>query len=321
MDSVWQDARLGVRTLLKAPVFTIAVVLTLGLGIGANAAVFTIVNRLLLKPLPVRDAGGLYVLAVQHEGNEDPHNVSWLDYQDYRDKSGAFGELAAYDVNFVGLSTGSRADRITVSYVTSNYFSMLGVPPALGRVLQPGDAAVPGADPIAVLGHSYWKKRFNSDPFVVGRAVIVNGKPFTVAGVVPAWFEGVYALVEFDAYLPLSMQASDDYKNRTTKRDEHSLHVIGRLKPGLGRAQAQAAVSVLATQLEAQFPETNKTVRARVIPERLARPEANSADQTPVVACVFIDLVATEIFTIPGCAVMPTTRSARFPASATLCVT
>jgi hypothetical protein len=81
--------------------FTGAVVLTLGLGIGANAAVFTIVNRLLLRPLPVRDARGLYVLAVQHEGNEDPHNVSWLDYLDYKDRSGAFGELAAYDIDFV----------------------------------------------------------------------------------------------------------------------------------------------------------------------------------------------------------------------------
>jgi predicted permease len=291
MDSLWQDIRLGLRTLLKAPLFTVAVVLTLGLGIGANAAVFTIVNRLLLKPLPVRDAGGLYVLAVQHEGNEDLHNVSWLDYQDFKDKSGAFEELAAYDVNFVGLSTNNRAERITVSYVTSNYFSMLGVPPALGRVLQPGDAAVPGGDPVVILGHAYWMKRFNSDQSVVGRAVIVNGKPFTVAGVVPAWFEGVYALVEFDAYLPLSMEGADAYKTMTTKRDEHSLHVIGRLKPGLGREKAQAAVSVLAKQLETEFPETNKTVRARIVPERLARPEANSADQTPVVAGVFLVLV------------------------------
>ena len=268
----------------EGPLFTIAVVLTLGLGIGANAAVFTIVNRLLLKPLPVRDAGGLYVLAVQHEGNNDPHNVSWLDYQDFKDKSGAFEELAAYDIGFVGLSTDNRAERITVSYVTSNYFSMLGVPPAFGRVLQPGEAAVPGADPIVILGHSYWKKRFNAIRRSSAARVVVNGKPFTVAGVVPASFQGVYALVEFDGYLPLSMQPADDYKNMTTKRDEHSLHVIGRLKPGLGAQQAQAAVSLLATQLEAQFPETNKTVQARIIPERLARPEANSADQTPVVA-------------------------------------
>src|SRR6267142_2371974 len=126
METLWQDVRLGLRTLFKAPLFTVAVVLTLGLGIGANAAVFTIVNRLLLKPLPVRDAGGLYVLAIQHEGNEDPHNISWLDFLDYRDKSGAFEDLAAYDVNFVGLSADNRAERITVTYVTSNYFSMLG---------------------------------------------------------------------------------------------------------------------------------------------------------------------------------------------------
>jgi putative ABC transport system permease protein len=108
---------------------------------------------------------------------------------------------------------------------------------------------------------------------------------------VPAWFQGVYALVEFDGYLPFSMSPQEDYSRLTTKRDEHSLHVIGRLKPGLGRAQAQAAVNVLARQLETQYPETNKTVRARIIPERLARPEANSADQTPVVAAVFLVLV------------------------------
>ncbi|MEO6235475.1 MAG: ABC transporter permease [Vicinamibacterales bacterium] len=291
MHSIWQDARLGMRALLKAPVFTLAVVLTLGLGIGANAAVFTIVNRLLLKPLPVREAAGLHVLGIQHQGNENPHNLSWLDYLDYRDRSGAFADLAAYDVDFVGLSIDKRAERITVSHVTNNYFSMLGVPPALGRVLQPGDSAEPGGSPIIVLGHTYWQNRFNSDASVVGRAVVVNGKPFTVAGVVPAWFEGVYALVEFDAYLPLSMVAAEQYTTMTTKRDEHSLHVIGRLKPGLRREQAQAAVNVLASQLETQYPDSNKTVRARVIPERLARPEANSADQTPVVAAVFLVLV------------------------------
>jgi len=291
MDSLWQDARLGVRALLKAPLFTAAVVITLGLGIGANAAVFTIVNRMLLKPLPVRDPGGLYVLAVQHEGNEDPHDVSWLDYQDFRDKSGAFEDLAAYDINFVALSADNRAERILVSYVTSNYFSMLAVPPALGRMLQPGDAKEPGRDPIIILGHSYWQRRFNSDPSVVGRGVIVNGKPFTVAGVVPESFQGTYALVEFDAYMPFSMEAPEAYKEMTTKRDAHSMHVIGRLKPGLGQKQAQAAVTVLARQLEAQYPATNKTVRARLIRERLARPEANSADQTPIVAGIFLVLV------------------------------
>jgi predicted permease len=291
MDALWQDVRLGVRSLFKSPLFTAAVVITLGLGIGANAAVFTIVNRMLLKPLPVKDPGGLYVLAIGHEGNEEPHNVSWLDYQDYKEKSGAFEDLAAYNVNFVGLSADNRAERIAVTYVTSNYFSMLGVPPGLGRVLQPGEAQQPGADPVIVLGHSYWAKRFNRDPSIVGRPVLINGNPFTVAGVVPEWFHGAYALVEFDAYMPLSMLPPDTYRDMSTKRDEHSLHVIGRLRRGVDRAQAQAAVSVLAKQIETQYPGTNKTVRARLIPERLARPEANSADQTPVVAGIFLVLV------------------------------
>src|SRR6187549_2876178 len=110
MDSVWQDVRLGFRALFKSPLFTTAVVLTLGLGIGANAAVFTIVNRMLLKPLPVRDPGGLFVLAVQHEGNDEPHNVSYLDFQDYRDRSGAFEDLAGYSIDFVGLSSEGRAE-------------------------------------------------------------------------------------------------------------------------------------------------------------------------------------------------------------------
>src|SRR5262249_24192864 len=168
------NIRLALRSLLKAPVFTAAVVLTLGLGIGANAAVFAIVNRLLLQPLPVRDPGNLYVLAIQHEGNEDPHDLSWLDYLDYRDKSGAFEDLAAYDFGFVGFSVDNHAERITISYVTSNFFSMLGVPPAVGRVLQPGESAAPGADPVIVLGHAYWKKRFSGDPSIVGRAVLVD---------------------------------------------------------------------------------------------------------------------------------------------------
>ena len=166
MGTLWSDVRLGLRTLGRAPLFTAAVVLTLGLGIGANAAVFTIVNRLLLAPMPVRDPGGLFVLGVQHEGGEQPHNVSWLDYQDYV-RSGPFAELLAYTADFVGLSADQRAERIVVSYVTSNYFSMLGVAPAFGRVLQPGEAVQPGADPVIVLGHSYWKKRFSADPSAV----------------------------------------------------------------------------------------------------------------------------------------------------------
>jgi predicted permease len=286
---MWQDIRIGMRGLIRAPAFTATVVLTLALGIGANAAVFTIVNLLLLKPMPVRDPANLYVLAVTHEGNEEPHNVSWADLQDYRTRSGVFDDLAAYDFAFVGLSADRRAERITISYVSNNLFSMLGVAPAAGRLIQPSDDPAPGASPIVVLGHSYWQRRFNGDPAVVGRSVLVNGRPFTVAGVVPRSFQGPYALVEFDGYVP--MTEAPKVQDRLTKRDEHSYHALGRLKPGVTIAQAQAAVNVTASQLEQQYPDTNKTVHARVIPERLARPEANSAGQIPLVAAVFVTLV------------------------------
>jgi putative ABC transport system permease protein len=290
MDALWQDVRLGLRALLKSPLFTAAVVLTLGLGIGANAAVFSIVNRLLLRPLPVRDPAALQVLTVAHEGNQSPHNVSWLDYADYK-ANPVFEDLAAYDIGFVGLSTDQRAERIAVSYVTSNFFSMLGITPAVGRLLQPSEGSQPGADAVIVLGHSYWRRRFNDDPTVAGRRVIVNGQPYTIAGVVPEKFQGVYALVEFDAYIPLTMLPTDQYRDMIAKRDQHALHVIGRLAPGVSRAQAQAAIDVQASQLEAKYPDTNKSVHARLIPERQARPEANNADAMPAVAGIFLVLV------------------------------
>jgi putative ABC transport system permease protein len=292
MGTLWQDVRQGLRVLGKAPSFTIAVALTLGLGIGANAAVFSIINALMLRPLPVADPTNLYVLSVTHQDNDQPHQVSWADYIDYRDSAGVFSDVAAYQIDFAGLSADNRADRIAVGYVTGNFFTMLGVAPRAGRLILPDEGKKFGADPVIVLGHSYWKKRFNADPSVVGRHVQVNGRPFTVAGVVPETLYGVYALVEFDGYMPFGMISPEQaYRETIARRDNHDLRVIGRLRPGVSFARAQAGVELLSRQLEQQYPETNKTVRARLIPERLARPEPNAADSNPFVAGVFMLLV------------------------------
>ncbi len=292
MGTLWQDVRLGLRVLAKSPSFTLAITLTLGLGIGANAAVFSIINTLLLRPLPVADPTNLYVVSVTHQDNEQPHQVSWADYVDYRDKAGVFSDLAAYDIGFAGLSADNRADRLTVTHVTGNFFSMLGLTPAVGRLILPGEGETYGADPVIVLGHTYWKKRFGGDPSVVGRQVLVNGQPFTIVGVVPETFMGVYTLVEFDAYMPFGMIFPEPtYREMIARRDNHELRVLGRLKPGVSLAQAQAGLTLLSSQLEQQYPDTNKTVRARVIPEHLARPEPNAADSNPFVAGVFMLLV------------------------------
>src|SRR5262249_51206022 len=145
-----------------------------------------------------------------------------------------FSDLAAYSIDFAGLSADNRADRIAVSYVTGNFFSMLGVGAGLGRAILPSEGAVFGADPVIVLGRAYWKKRFNGDAHVVGRTVLVNGRPSVVAGVVPEGFTGTYALVEFDAYMPLGMIFPEkSYTELVDRRENHDLRVIGRLQKGL----------------------------------------------------------------------------------------
>jgi putative ABC transport system permease protein len=292
MDTLWQDIRQGVRMLFKSPGFTLAVALTLGLGIGANAAVFSIVNTMLLRPLAVADPYNLYFLTTVHQENEQPHNVSWKDFTDAREQRDVFADLAGYSIGFAGLSADNRADRIAVAYVTGNYFSMLGITPGAGRLIQPNEGRQYGADPVIVLGHSLWKRRFNGDLSVVGRLVRINSQPFTVIGVVPQTFLGTYALIEFDAYMPIGMVYPEtDYKEMIERRDNHGLRVVGRLTPSSTMARAHAGLDVLASQLERQYPETNKTVRFRLVPEYLGRPEPNNADTMPFVAGVFLLLV------------------------------
>ena len=246
-----------------------------------------------IKPtLAVSDPHNLYIVTTVHEENPDPHQVSWKDFVDYRDQSGVFSELSGYTIGFAGLAADNRADRIAVAYVTGNYFSMLGVRPGYGRLILPSEGHAFGADPVIVLGHSFWKQRFNGDPSIVERTVQVNAKPFTVVGVVPEHFTGTYALVEFEAYMPRAMVPSEgDFRESMDRRDNHELRVLGRLKPGMSMGQAQAGLDVVSRQLEQQYPDTKRTVRTRLIPEHLARPEPNSADSNPYVAGVFLLLV------------------------------
>src|SRR5436190_16530200 len=241
MDSLLLDIRQAIRMLVNSPVFTVTIAITLGLGIGANAAVFSIVNTLLLRPLPVADPSNLYVVSVTHQDNEQLHQVSYADFVDYRKQTEIFSDLAAYSIDFAGLNADNRADRIAVAYVTGNFFSLLGLGAGLGRTILPSEGAVSGADPVIVLGRTYWKKRFNGDAAVVGRKIAVNGRPFIVAGVVPEGFYGVYALVEFDAYMPFGMIYPEKaYTELVTRRENHDLRLLGRLPGGVTLAQAQA---------------------------------------------------------------------------------
>ena len=293
MDTLWQDIRYALRSLRRAPGFLLVVMLTLGLGIGANTAVFSVVNSFLLRPLPVRAPEQLVVLSVTHEGNQEPHSVSYLDYQDYRKQQDVFEDITGYYIGFMGLGAeaGSNrsAERMIVEYVDGNYFELLGVQAKYGRLILPTEGQALGADPVLVLGHSFWKKRFGGDPNVVGRVVRASGRMFTIVGVVPESFKGTYNVAEFDGYVPLGMAVLDaSNRDSLERRDNHDLRSLARLKPGIGITQAQSAMNVIAKRLEAQYPDTNKTVTMHLFAENLARPEPSGAAQNPLVASVFL---------------------------------
>jgi predicted permease len=291
MGTLVQDIRIALRMLAKNPGFSMVVVLTLALGIGANTAVFSIVNSFLFNPLPVRDAGRLIVVAYHDPQLSFAHQVSNPDFQDFQAHSDVTSDMTAFLVNFAGLSGDNRSERILVTYAKGNYFSSLGVQPALGRLFLPSEGEVPGADPIIVLGHSYWMRRFNGDPSVVGKSVNLNGRPVTVVGVVPKAFFGTFYIVESDAYVPLGMYAgSGGSPNILTDRKDRQLRVLAHLKPGVSIERARVSLQLAADNLAREYPE-DTGLKMDIIPEKLARPEAASASAWPLITAVFLGLV------------------------------
>jgi macrolide transport system ATP-binding/permease protein len=274
MGTLWQDFRYGVRTLLRTPAFACVAILTLGLGIGVNTGIFSVVNMLTLRPLPVRNPSQLTVLAFQREKGPLQNQFSYPDFQDIRAQSSdVFSDVMGYDFGVDGLSVNGRADRIMTNYVTGNYFTLLGLQPALGRLILPSEGKTAGADPVLVLGYSYWKSHFGGDRSIVGRAVQVNGHPVTIVGVAPASFHGVYPLIETQGYLPYGMRTIDDPPaDFLTDRGMQTMTVFARLKPGVSLKQAQAALNVIATRLSRDHPDTDKGISVQLFREVEARP-------------------------------------------------
>src|ERR1700689_2643182 len=286
MGTIVQDIRVAARMLVKNPGFSVVVILTLALGIGANTAVFSIVNSFLFSPLPVKDAGRLIVMAYEDPKAAFPHEVSNADLQDFAAQSQVTSDMPAFLVNFAGLSTGNRSERVFVTFAEGNYFSALGIQPALGRLFLPSEGETAGADPVIVLGYWYWMRRFNGDPAVVGKSVNLNGQPVTIIGVAPKPFFGTFYIVDSEVYAPLGLFASSAGSvDILTDRTQRQLRVLAHLKPGISIAQASA------NNLAREYPQTDAGLKMDLIPEKLARPEAASASFWPVIASVFMGLV------------------------------
>src|SRR5216683_874479 len=290
MNGLLQDLRLAIRQLCKKPGFALTVVLTLALGIAANVGIFSIVNGIILRPLPVPQPQQITVLAAQQQGA--PLGVYFLSYPelvDLRKQADAFSELFASEVALGGMSADNKADHFVGSNVSGNYFSALGVKPALGRLFLPGEGEHVGSEDQIVLGYSYWQKRFAGSSQVIGKQVLVDGKPATIIGVAPKEFHGTSFALNMDAYLPMSMRAVTD-PSLWTSRDDRQWIVMGRLKPGVSLAQAQSSISLIADRLANEYPASEKALNIQVMSERLSHPVPLPNNMIAVIAGLFLSL-------------------------------
>jgi predicted permease len=293
MATLWQDVRYAFRMLGKSPMLTIIVILTLALGIGANTAIFGLVNGILLRPLPVKSPEQIMVLAGQAQG--DTLGIFTLSYPqlvDLRKQADVFSDVFASQTNFGGLSYAGKANQFVYGYVTGNYFSGLGVQPALGRLFLPTEGEAGGKDPYIVLGYDFWQKRFGGEAGIVGKQALIDGQEATIIGVTPKGFQGTQFALNLDGYIPLNMLPAQDAATTWSDRSDRGLSVFGRLKPGVSLKQAQSSLNVVMTRLAEQYPATDKGVTIRMVPERLARPQPFPNNIVPFIAGIFLVLAA-----------------------------
>jgi hypothetical protein len=238
METLLQDLRYGARMLMKKPGFTLVAVLTLGLGIGANTAIFSLVNTVLLRPLPIAQPEQVVTLNFGTPGRGIFPLTGYPEYKDYRDRNQALAGLAAHSGGMVSLSNSGFSERVLGSYVTGNYFSLLGVSASLGRVIAPEDDLNPGAHPVVMLAYRCWQRRFGADPQIIGRSVLIGGLNYTVIGVTPPEFRGTELASTPELWFPMMMKPGLEVGSGPLKGRTSPVSTIGRLKEGVSWAQA-----------------------------------------------------------------------------------
>ena len=243
-----QDCRYALRMMRRAPGFTAVAILSLALGIGANTAIFSLINTLMLRPLPVRNPGELVQFLSQYPDPAEPpsNSYAWKYYERFRDETHAFSDLIGVSpARFHLRADGIDADAVDGEYVVGNYFTMLGLTPAIGRLIGPQDDALgSGSAAVAVLSWASWTNRFHADPSVVGKRLVVDGAPATVIGVAPRRFFGLQVGAAPEIWLPVAMEPLIQRPSRRAS-GELTMSVMARIKPGVPRGQARAELSVI----------------------------------------------------------------------------
>src|SRR6266542_3423880 len=266
MESLLHDLRFGMRMLLKSPGFTAVAALSLVLGIGANTAIFSLIDKVMIKKAPVEEPDRLVVVSVD-SGRGLGTVFTYPDFADYRAQNEVFEGLVCYAQRALTLNDGGQAERIQGTIVSGNYFTALRVQPALGRGFLPEEDKTRGSHPVVVLSYGLWQRRFSADPGLVGKAVNLNGVKFTVVGVAPPEFTGTVPGIAPDVYVPVMMQGqvSPSWKFDPLfgprSRNLSWLEVLGRLKPGVSREQAAAAMTALGSQIAKANPNPDGSPR------------------------------------------------------------
>jgi macrolide transport system ATP-binding/permease protein len=295
VNTFFQDIRYALRMLRKNPGFAVVGVLTLALGIGANTAIFSMVDSFLLRPLPVKDPSQITTLAFQQKKGPLQNNFSIPELQDLqRQTTAAFSDVLAFQFGAGGITINGKTQPITMNYVSGNFFTALGIKPELGRFIVPAEGDPSVVNPVLVLGYNYWKSKFGADPSIVGKTVSYNGQPITVIGVVPREFHGLYAILDSQGYLPLGMmQVDNSYpKDMATNREMRNLVLFGRLRTGVRLGEAQSVLKVVSERLSNEYPKSEEGIVIRGFPERLSRPEPDLDNTIVKMAALFLILAA-----------------------------
>jgi len=268
-----QNLRYALRVFGKQPLFTAIVVLTFALGIGANSAVFSVLNAVLLRPLPFHEpqnlvALGEYDIREKTDPGTEINSISYLDYIDFRDQSQVFDRVAVYTNQSVGtLTEGNEATHVQGESVSANLFPLLGLQPILGRTFLPNEDE-PG-NHVVILSHGLWQRRFGADRGIIGRTVTLDGKQFQVIGVMPPRFTFPISAISPELWIPMSIlrQTQDGSQPMTEQRDNDFFQCIARLKPNASIQQAQANIDTITANWRRQYPDTKLHAGAKIVPE------------------------------------------------------
>ncbi|UCC30283.1 MAG: ABC transporter permease, partial [Phycisphaerales bacterium] len=259
MSTLIQDLRYACRMVTRAPGFTAVVILTLALGIGANTAIFSVVDTVVLRPLPYESSDEL-LMVFETERGDDRGSVSYPNFEDWREQNRLFEEIAVFRRKSFTLLGGDEPERISGARVSAAFFPLLRIEPALGRSLRPEDDLA-GAENVCLLGHGIWQRRFGGDPGLVGNTLTLDGTSFTVVGILPPGFRFPIAVSEADVWTPTALDS--DF---LAQRGAHFPRAFARLRSGRTLTQAQAEMDTIARRLEEQYPNTNAGRGVRLVP-------------------------------------------------------